>query len=306
MQRCPTRVVKVCNRNGRLDEISTGTTDLEYVSVQWHAHHGPDLAGPRQSEGHTNASNPAAIARHLKSANLTVSIELFRSATYPRSAAPVIGLLLLLGTAYASAESPQDTSSPSQTQIYDGQTIYKGVVGNLLDSVPLTPEDRLQLQRANAVLSSPLTARTVAVALGIANPPLMLVGLIWGLWSASQLKPEHTARETAEPVKQPSALTAGQGVVSPPRFASIAAPTDTPANRVGGEPDGSAVQVGTGEAKEMVAGLAHAPLEFGKGYAPVSALSAVTGAAMPRAEDALTCATCYLPALSLHAIPVTR
>lgn len=235
-----------------------------------------------------------------------MSIELFRSATFTRSAAPVIGLLLLLGTAYASAESPHDTRSSSQPQT-DSQTIYKGVVGNLLDSVPLPPEDRLQLQRANAVLSSPLTARTVAAALGIANPPLMLVGLIWGLWSASQIKPAHTARESAEPVAKQSALTADHGALSPPpRFASIAAPSDTPAGRVGSEPADSAVPVGTGEVKEMAAELAHAPLEFGKGYAPVSALSTISGAAMPAAEDALRCATCYLPALSLHAIPVAR
>lgn len=270
--------------------------------MSWFRSCGPALIGR-----HTNASSPAVIARHLKSTNLTVSIELFRFATFPRSAAPVIGLLLLLGTAYASAESPHDTSSSSQPQTSDSQTIYKGVVGNLLDSVPLTPEDRLQLQRANAVLGSPLTARTVAVALGIASPPLMVVGLIWGLWSASQIKPAHTARESAEPLAKQSALTADHGALSPPpRFASIAAPSDTLPGRVGGEPDDSAVPVGTDEVKEMAAELAQAPLEFGKGYAPVSALSTISGAAMPPAEDALKCATCYLPALSLHAIPVVR
>jgi len=67
--------------------------------------------------------------------------------------------------------------------------IYKGVVGKALDAVPMDPERRVILQRTNAVTSSTLTARSLAVWAGLAANPLFLVGgVVWGLFAASNIK----------------------------------------------------------------------------------------------------------------------
>ena len=54
--------------------------------------------------------------------------------------------------------------------------------------MPIDPEKRVQLQRGNAVVSNVASARSLAVLLGVANPVMMVGGLVWGLWSASQIK----------------------------------------------------------------------------------------------------------------------
>jgi hypothetical protein len=77
------------------------------------------------------------------------------------------------------------------------QVIYKGVVGNLLEAVPLDPEQRVELQRTNAVVSNPLSARSFALLLGIANPVVMLGGLLWGIWAASQIESAPEAKRVA-------------------------------------------------------------------------------------------------------------
>lgn len=69
------------------------------------------------------------------------------------------------------------------------QMIYKGVAGNFLDTVPIDPEARVNLQRANAVISSPLSWRSVGLLLGVANPVFLVGGLVWGIWSAANIKP---------------------------------------------------------------------------------------------------------------------
>lgn len=70
--------------------------------------------------------------------------------------------------------------------------VYKGVVGKALDVVPMDPEHRATLQRTNAVLSSTMTARTLSVwvGLGLSNPVLLIGGLIWGIYAASNIKPD--------------------------------------------------------------------------------------------------------------------
>ncbi len=80
------------------------------------------------------------------------------------------------------------------------QILYKGVVGNLLEAVPLEPEQRVQLQRTNAVISNPLSARSLALLLGITNPLVMLVGLAWGIHAASRIEsPATENKDKAEP-----------------------------------------------------------------------------------------------------------
>jgi hypothetical protein len=98
--------------------------------------------------------------------------------------------------------------------------LAKGVIGNLLEVIPLHSDDRAQLQQFNAVVGSPFTARTLAIALGVSNPPLMIVGLIWGLWSATQIKPRDSsvpdAALTAHPpeMQVPGPATAGRSAVA--------------------------------------------------------------------------------------------
>jgi hypothetical protein len=68
--------------------------------------------------------------------------------------------------------------------------IYKGVVGNLLEGVPMDPERRIELQRASAAISAPFTGRTLGLLLGVTNPAMFIAGgVVWGLWAASQISP---------------------------------------------------------------------------------------------------------------------
>ena len=107
------------------------------------------------------------------------------------------------------------------------QMIYKGVVGNILEAMPLDPEQRVNLQRGNAVVNNTFTGRTLAVLLGIASPPLMVVGLIWGIWSAAKIKsnqgdpapatglvPQAQAEQPAADVQPPDGSSTDQAAAS--------------------------------------------------------------------------------------------
>ena len=92
-------------------------------------------------------------------------------------------ILLTAGAAYGEEMRPlRVTSQPV------AQTVYKGVVGNLLEEVPIDPESRVDLQRGSAVISNVLSGRSLAIALGITNPVFLVAGLAWGLYAASQIK----------------------------------------------------------------------------------------------------------------------
>jgi len=80
------------------------------------------------------------------------------------------------------------------------QLIYKGVVGNLLEGMPIDPDKRVQLQKTNAVVSNIAAGRTLAMMLGVANPVLMIGGLVWGMWSASQIKPAELAARAPDSI----------------------------------------------------------------------------------------------------------
>lgn len=100
-------------------------------------------------------------------------------------------LLLLL--ALTTPASAQDDAGPRAVagafpQGFD-QAVYKGLVGNVLDSIPMDPSQRLDLQRTNAVVSSTLLGRSLTILAGLSNPVLLLGGLVWGLWAASNIKP---------------------------------------------------------------------------------------------------------------------
>ena len=93
--------------------------------------------------------------------------------------------------------SPELSPGEQPTVPAIDQVIYKGVVGNILEAMPIDPEQRVNLQRGNAVVNNTFTGRTLAVLLGIASSPLMIVGLIWGIWSAANIKSNQGEPATA-------------------------------------------------------------------------------------------------------------
>jgi hypothetical protein len=66
--------------------------------------------------------------------------------------------------------------------------VYKGVVGKALDVVPMDAEKRVVLQRTNAVVSGTLTGRTLTAWAGLTNPVLLVAGVVWGIYSALNIK----------------------------------------------------------------------------------------------------------------------
>ena len=77
-----------------------------------------------------------------------------------------------------------------------GDVVYKGVVGKALDAVPMEADQRVALQRANAVLSGTMTGRSLSVWVGLTNPILAIGGLVWGLFAASRINPEDAGTAT--------------------------------------------------------------------------------------------------------------
>ena len=88
--------------------------------------------------------------------------------------------LLLSHTAWGEDKLPAEISD----------VFYKGIAGKALDAVPMDPEQRLQLQRANAVVSNTLTGRSLTAWAGLSNTILMIGGLLYGMFSASRIKSE--------------------------------------------------------------------------------------------------------------------
>ena len=89
-----------------------------------------------------------------------------------------------------------------------GDVVYKGLVGKALDAVPMDPDERVILQRTNAVVSGTLTGRSLMVWAGLSNPILLIAGLAWGLFSASNIKaaeanakPDTNRVEPLDPIK---------------------------------------------------------------------------------------------------------
>lgn len=115
---------------------------------------------------------------------------------------------MLVTAVCARAQDPDTPPLPTLSEEAQ-QVLYKGVVGNLLESVPLDTEQRVKLQQANAVVSNAMSGRTLAPLLGIANPVLLIGGLVWGLWAASQIKAPATqsvADAKADPPRDDRAL----------------------------------------------------------------------------------------------------
>lgn len=115
----------------------------------------------------------------------------------PRSAFSAAFLLLTLADSARADEvlkSPDVPDAPSQPT---AQVIYKGVIGNVLDTLPMDPVNRADLQRANAVVSNTISGRSLATLIGMSNPIFIIGGLVWGLWSASNIQPVAVETKTA-------------------------------------------------------------------------------------------------------------
>jgi hypothetical protein len=110
-------------------------------------------------------------------------------------------LLLTLATSAAAQDDPRPGANPGVSSQGLDQVVYKGLVGNVLDTVPMDASQRVGLQRTNAVVSNTLLGRSLAAWAGLSNPVLLLGGLVWGIWAASNIKPAEAGMN----------LTADQG-----------------------------------------------------------------------------------------------
>lgn len=122
-------------------------------------------------------------------------------------------LCSLVLLASASAASAQDdpgarAAAGAFPQGFD-QTVYKGLVGKVLDGIPMDPLQRVGLQRTNAVVSNTMFGRSLAAWVGLSNPVLLLGGLVWGMWAAANILPAEAETElAADPVQSASAAAA--------------------------------------------------------------------------------------------------
>jgi hypothetical protein len=90
--------------------------------------------------------------------------------------------------------------------------VYKGVVGKVLDAVPMNAEERVALQKTGAVVSGTLTGRSISVwaGLSLSNPILLIAGLAWGIYSATHIEP---AKPQAKPDAAPAMPDAPPGII---------------------------------------------------------------------------------------------
>lgn len=144
----------------------------------------------------------------------------------------LVPLLLLL--AFATPASAQDDArapavSVALSQGLD-QVVYKGLIGNVLDGIPMDPSDRLDLQRTNTVVSNTLFGRSLAILAGLSNPILLVGGFVWGMWAASNIKPAETGMKLIA-----DAAPSGIGADTQERMAALLYPAsavdDAPAGK---------------------------------------------------------------------------
>jgi hypothetical protein len=204
-----------------------------------------------------------------------------------RRGAVALSVVLALQSAGVSAQSraeegTPDTPSPSPSPS-SSQALYKGVVGNLLEAVPIDPESRVQLQRFSAVVGSPLSGHSLAITLGIAAPPLMILGFIWGLWSANQIQPAQ-------------ALTDGKRAPGPQNAAGPAAVV-----AVQDRPSGTLRPTTTPQQAEDPG----AALDRLVRRADASALATVIGGASA-IDPTIPCENCIMPMLYFRPAPDVR
>lgn len=118
-------------------------------------------------------------------------------------------IFLLLPLALATPASAQgDQRAAADTPAVSrgfGQVVYKGLVGNVLDAVPMDRTERLGLQRTSAVVSNTLFGRSLAALAGLSNPIALLGGIVWGVWSAASI---DAADADMQPAADPGSVGA--------------------------------------------------------------------------------------------------
>ncbi len=112
------------------------------------------------------------------------------------------------------------------------QMLYKGIVGNLLDAVPMDPGERVTLQRTNAVASGAMSGKSLATLAGLAHPGFLIGGLVWGLWAASNIEPapENTRRvqQVAAAAPNPATPAPEAGSTGKEEFPALLQPISIP------------------------------------------------------------------------------
>ncbi len=140
-----------------------------------------------------------------------------------------LALLLALASPASAQEDPASRPEPGVLSSGFDQVVYKGLVGNVLDALPMDPAERLGLQRTNAVVSSTLFGRSLALLAGLSNPVLLLGGFAWGVWSAANINPvEAGLKLAANPGRSGSSVSAQERTNALPYRSS--AVDATPAN----------------------------------------------------------------------------
>jgi hypothetical protein len=131
----------------------------------------------------------------------------------PITRAIVLAACLLLAIAARAEDAPQ--SLPAL-----GDVVYKGLVGKALDAVPMDPGERVVLQQTSAVVSGTLTVRSILTWVGLTHPILLIAGVAWGLYSASNIKTaEVKAKPDTNRVETLAPIEAG-----PPQVALVIGP----------------------------------------------------------------------------------
>lgn len=141
----------------------------------------------------------------------------------PNTRALFLTACLLLATA-AQAQEDVPPATPAVSDAF-----YKGIVGKVLDSVPMDPDERVALQRTSAVVSGTLTGRSLTVWSGLTHPILWVAGIAWGLISASNIRAEQPV---AKPVTTPLVVSPELLGITHTQVAALAAP---PAAEAGDE-----------------------------------------------------------------------
>jgi hypothetical protein len=120
----------------------------------------------------------------------------------PRSTLFSLLLLLALANPASAQDAPGSRTGAGDLQQGFDQVVYKGLVGNVLDAIPMDPSKRLDLQRTNAVVGNTLLGRSLAVLAGLSNPAVLLGGFVWGVWAASNIKPAEAGMKLAADLRQ--------------------------------------------------------------------------------------------------------
>jgi hypothetical protein len=135
----------------------------------------------------------------------------------PRLSLVPLLLLFALATPASAQDETGSRAIPDASSQGLDQLVYKGLVGNVLDAIPMDPIGRVQLQRTNAVVSNTLFGRSLAVLAGLSNPVLLLGGFVWGMWAASNIKPAVAVTMLSVDANQ-------SGVAAPESMAALLAP----------------------------------------------------------------------------------